>query len=440
MQTSSSTHDLQLKYNNTDFDCTYVGNDELQLLVSVLQELSPSATQSSELREPSGQKRTIEDVPIESNGRPAKRAKRSISENHIQDEIKTEETREVQVMQHIAEFRCTVPPSDKPSRMAAETLRQELLRRREMMHFNGGEQSSGTVQVNCGDVFLSQDGSQLLLHNRELLHKFPSKLLTPNEDESLEYPGPNPFLAALNLQRHQRVLIRATLSVVSSDLDSLANFSFSLAVSISISLVVPGIFRSFSFSKRDAQVEESQHVFLSFIFSPILDTFHPGGKKDVDMPLLFSSIGSAPHLSSQLAEEAAQPEKLLPTLLPFQRRSVGWLLDKEGMSINKEGRILAKEKPDSPLFWERVQIPGEEPWFFHPVTGELSVSEVIEDEALGGVLAEEPGLGKTVETIALLLLNPAVDCDLTKTRWDEELQLDVREVKVGALRGTNSYY
>jgi E3 ubiquitin-protein ligase SHPRH len=50
---------------------------------------------------------------------------------------------------------------------------------------------------------------------------------------------------------------------------------------------------------------------------------------------------------------------------------------------------------------------------------------------LGGILAEEPGLGKTLETIGLIMLNPAPkDRNPSVTYWDEASQLEIKKIKV----------
>ena len=88
-----------------------------------------------------------------------------------------------------------------------------------------------------------------------------------------------------------------------------------------------------------------------------------------------------------------------PGLFPFQRSTVKWMMDAEqGPGINS-------------YFWEtRPWADGGSFWFF-PIGGELRLLQP--PEATGGLLAEEMGLGKTIETLALTLLNPRPKSQLT---------------------------
>lgn len=152
---------------------------------------------------------------------------------------------------------------------------------------------------------------------------------------------------------------------------------------------------------------------------------------EVTISKLYSTLGSAPPLPSERANKALQPASLVPTLLPFQRRSVGWMLEKEGMVINEEGSIIPQKLSDNFSFWRKIK-QGDHTWYLHRLSGELSANPPdIIPVPFGGILAEEPGLGKTVETIALILLNPAPpEYNPTMTRWDPQASLEVKAVKV----------
>ena len=76
-------------------------------------------------------------------------------------------------------------------------------------------------------------------------------------------------------------------------------------------------------------------------------------------------------------------------------------------------------------------MEGNRRWFLNRLSGELSEDEPKLPTILGGMLAEEPGLGKTVEIIALILLNPAPpEWKPSLSRWDPISRLDVKAVKV----------
>ena len=54
------------------------------------------------------------------------------------------------------------------------------------------------------------------------------------------------------------------------------------------------------------------------------------------------------------------------------------------------------------------------------------------------ILAEEPGLGKTLECIALILLNPGVGRNPSTYTWDAEAKIHVKNVKVSrTIHGTS---
>ena len=113
------------------------------------------------------------------------------------------------------------------------------------------------------------------------------------------------------------------------------------------------------------------------------------------------------------------------------------MLERAGKAISDDGFVINKpqlETDELPLFWERVEIGDGVLWYYHRLTGRLSCDRP-EDEnskALGGILAEEPGLGKTLECISLIMLNPAIGRNPTTKSWDPQAKIHVKEVKVSA--------
>lgn len=86
-----------------------------------------------------------------------------------------------------------------------------------------------------------------------------------------------------------------------------------------------------------------------------------------------------------------QPPGLALTLKPYQQQTLAWMVDMEALprGINS-------------LFWEvRPFADGGVPFYYSPQLGEMRLTEP--PLMHGGVLAEEMGLGKTVEVVGLVL-------------------------------------
>lgn len=120
--------------------------------------------------------------------------------------------------------------------------------------------------------------------------------------------------------------------------------------------------------------------------------------------------------------EAAQPRGLHAHLLPFQRRSVAFLLERE--ATWEQRRVLTGLGP----WWTAVRT-CEAPLYFHVLTGALTPS--VDDarrDVVGAMLSEEMGLGKTVEVLALLLEHPAPERNALPPFFDVEKEVDVQPV------------
>ncbi|ELR01965.1 hypothetical protein VC83_02938 [Pseudogymnoascus destructans] len=105
------------------------------------------------------------------------------------------------------------------------------------------------------------------------------------------------------------------------------------------------------------------------------------------------------------------PELKTP-LYPFQKRSVRWLLEREGVQWSagencmKDATVKPEETPCS--FYEVVDGDGRTCWvssLLQAATRDLSAYKAAEDELIGGLLVEEMGLGKTLEITALITLH-----------------------------------
>lgn len=98
-------------------------------------------------------------------------------------------------------------------------------------------------------------------------------------------------------------------------------------------------------------------------------------------------------------------------LYPFQRRAVRWLLDREGVSWTPQG-ISPSRQTNAPslcdLFTQTIDADDRPCFVSHALnvaTHNPARFEAQQTPVKGGILAEEMGLGKTVEMIALICLH-----------------------------------
>ena len=96
-----------------------------------------------------------------------------------------------------------------------------------------------------------------------------------------------------------------------------------------------------------------------------------------------------------------QHKHLLPSLRNYQAHAVRWMISREREITGDE--IVASLHPA----WEELVCSDGEKVYFSTYTGGLSKTKPLASPSpKGGILAEEMGLGKTVEVLACVLNNP----------------------------------
>ncbi|PGG99302.1 hypothetical protein AJ79_08569 [Helicocarpus griseus UAMH5409] len=109
---------------------------------------------------------------------------------------------------------------------------------------------------------------------------------------------------------------------------------------------------------------------------------------------------------------SAIPDSVQCQLFPFQRRAVRWLLEREGMEVLPDGQVQGRRASSEsrlPDLFSKIQDADGRICYasrlFRVLTTDISEWSSIERTLKGGILAEEMGLGKTVEIIALICMN-----------------------------------
>ncbi|RMY32245.1 hypothetical protein D0865_14784 [Hortaea werneckii] len=109
-------------------------------------------------------------------------------------------------------------------------------------------------------------------------------------------------------------------------------------------------------------------------------------------------------------------------LYPFQRRAVAWMLRREGVEERDQGLVgLSKSQmlKERLSFYEPVEDLSGQLCFVNYLQGILSRELPADGKVLsGGLLAEEMGLGKTVELMALIALHRRPEAPSGQVRDD----------------------
>jgi len=236
------------------------------------------------------------------------------------------------------------------------------------------------------------------------------------------------------LQQIHKVKIEAHMKIIifpeGSHTSNESELPFEIQLQIAVSMDHPSNFNFLDRrmpKKRADVVQEHQRKLCYFLYGRNSDSENI--PHNIDIPFFYSILTTAPQALSQLADAAMQPDALLPTLLPYQRRSVAWLLSREGKEVSSEGFIVQRRDEADYSFWESIQ-EGNNTFAYNRLARMISDEKDTVEQSFGGILAEEPGLGKTLEIVALILLNPAPEDRTPRMiRWDPVGGLDVKAVK-----------
>lgn len=167
----------------------------------------------------------------------------------------------------------------------------------------------------------------------------------------------------------------------------------------------------------------------------VIDSFFPrnGVKSSAWSPMDFYEAAYVPPKDDAEAESIEIPS-LEATLFPYQKRTLKWLLQREGIRWTTDGPETipdATADAEFDTFRELKDANGNTFYLsdvFHVVTRDKTPYLRAHRAMKGGILAEEMGLGKTLEILGLILLNdrndvpidsatPQMDADgLLKTR------------------------
>jgi E3 ubiquitin-protein ligase SHPRH len=235
--------------------------------------------------------------------------------------------------------------------------------------------------------------------------------------------------------------LRMVVSPLTSWDDTLHTLPFRLVVDVVLSLRSPSIFQPPPYHPRKGQsrieIENARRGLLHLAFPPppLPETLSTSFHGRIDVPFLYAVVQPARELLHEFMDKFLQPQVLLPRLLPFQRRTVCWMLSREGKAFGPTGELsaLTTDAAELPVLWRRVTVQRDDEqltWYYHRLTGTLTPERPGPRTVLGGILAEEPGLGKTLECIALILVNPSIERSISDARWDSEGNLNIREIRV----------
>lgn len=234
--------------------------------------------------------------------------------------------------------------------------------------------------------------------------------------------------------------LRMVVSPLTSWDETFHTLPFCLVVDVVLSFRPPAIFGplvNIGKGQNRTEIEKARRGLLHLVFPPpsLLEAPSSSFYGRIDVLFLYAITQPARAIPHESIDKFLQPQVLLPTLLPFQRRTIGWMLSREGKAFNSSGELVSMvtDPTELPDLWQRITVQRSDEqltWYYHRLTGTLTPERPGPWTVVGGILAEEPGLGKTLECIALILLNPGVERSLSHTQWNSEARRTIREIRV----------
>ncbi|KAF9881314.1 hypothetical protein CkaCkLH20_01464 [Colletotrichum karsti] len=165
----------------------------------------------------------------------------------------------------------------------------------------------------------------------------------------------------------------------------------------------------YSFLRTTAERRQSQNVLDLFLPD---DSFPVTRGRDNWSPLDFYEAAHVPPREDDTGLGIEVPE-LTASLYPYQKKTLNWLLNREGVRWKDPGDALVsfEQDPDTAHSFRKIRDDlGTGRTFYvsslyHIVTTDLTPFQLAERAVKGGILAEEMGLGKTLEVIGLVALH-----------------------------------
>ncbi|SPO37017.1 related to IRC20 - putative helicase [Pseudozyma flocculosa] len=203
----------------------------------------------------------------------------------------------------------------------------------------------------------------------------------------------------------------------------------SLHVELRIKIAVPLSAGSGAGALRPAVIEDMAEL-VRFADALGSERDEVDRRKKVNARLVMDHL----HPAELAVSDHIQPPDLNPTLMPFQRRSTAFILGREGKAIGQDGAvedtvdvISRTGSREVGLWWKKI----DDGLFYHFLEGRFVANADLTrySNLRGAMLAEEMGLGKTVEVIALILLNPRHGVSSERSWFDADNSIEVHPTK-----------